>query len=65
MVTLRFLRSFAVQQDMKLKQLDVETAYLNKEIDEKIFVQQPLGFEVSKDSKSLVCKLNKSLYELK
>ena len=60
MVTLRFLLSFAVQQDMKLKQLDVKTAYLNAEIDEEIFVQQPLGFEVLKDSKNLVCKFRKN-----
>ena len=57
MVTLRFLLSFAVQRD--------KTAYLNAEIDEEIFVQQPLGFEVLKDSENLVCKLKKSLYGLK
>ena len=33
LVTLRFLLSFAVQRDMKLKQLDVKTAYLNAEKD--------------------------------
>ena len=31
MVTLRFLLSFAVQRDMKLKQLDVKTAHRNAE----------------------------------
>ena len=62
MVTLRFLLSFAVQQDITLKQLDVKTAYLNAEIDEEIFVQQLLGFEVLKDGENLVCKLKKSLY---
>ena len=52
MVTLRFLLSFAVQQDITLKQLDVKTAYLNAEIDEEIFVQQLLGFEVLKDGEN-------------
>ena len=65
MVTLRFLLSFAVQRDMKLKQLDVKTAYLNAEIDEEIFVQQPLGFEVLKDSENLVCKLQKIVVRTK
>ena len=65
MVTLGFLRSFAVQQDMKLKQLDVKTAYLSAEIDEEIYVQQLLGFEVLKDCENFVCKLKKSLYGLK
>ena len=57
MVTLRLLLKFAVQQDLKLKQLDVKTAYLDAEIDKKIFAQQPLGFEVLKDGEFLVCKL--------
>ena len=64
-MTLRLLLSFAVQRDLKLKQLDVKTAYLNAEIDEEIFVQQPLGFEVLKDGENLVCELKKSLYGLK
>ena len=50
---------FAVQQDMKLKQLDVKTAYRIAEIDGEIFVQQPLGFEVLKDSANLFCILKK------
>ena len=41
---------------MKLKQLDVKTAYINAEIDEEVLVQQPLGFEVLKDGENLVCK---------
>ena len=59
MVTLRILLSSAVQRDMKLKQFDVKTAYLNAKIDEEIFVQQPLGFEMLKDGKNLVCKMKK------
>ena len=65
MVTLRFVLSFAVQQDMKLKQLDMKTAYFNAEIDKEIFLQQPLGFEVLKNGENLVCKFEKSLYGLK
>ena len=43
---------------MKLKQLDVKTAYLIAEIDKKIIFQQPpLGFEVLRDSENLVCNL--------
>ena len=50
---------------MKLKRLDVKTAYLNAEIDKENFVQQPLGFEVLKDGENLVYKLKKMLYGLK
>ena len=49
---------------MKLKHLDVKTAYLNAEVEKEIFVQQPLGFEVLKNSEIFVCKLKKSLYGL-
>ena len=62
MVTLRILLSFAVQQGMKLKQLDVKTACLIAEIGEETFVQQLLSFEGLKDGKNLVCK--KSFYGL-
>ena len=65
MVTLGFLLSFSVPQDMELKKLDVKTACLNAEIDEEIFVQQPLGSEVLRDDKRLVCKFKKPLYGLK
>ena len=50
---------------MNLKQIDVNTAYLEGEIDEEFFVPQSLGFEVLKDGESLVPKLLKLLYRLK
>ena len=37
MITLRVLLSSAVQNEMKLKQLDIKTAYLNAGIEEEIF----------------------------
>ena len=64
MVTLRFLQSFAVQQDMKLKQLDMKTAHHNAEIDEEIYVQQQLGFEVLRDGENLLCNWKQFLYGL-
>ena len=43
MVKLRVLLSLAVQKEMKLKQLDIKTAYLNAGLEEEIFVDQPPG----------------------
>ena len=63
MVTLRFLVSFAVQRDRKLKQLDVKTAYLNAEVDEEIFVQQPWSAEKRREFGLQIEK--KLLYGLK
>ena len=58
MVTLRVLLSLAVQKEMKLKQLDIKTAYLNAGIEEEFFVDQPPGpVEKNANGKSYVCRL--------
>ena len=50
--------------DLELHQMGVKTAFLNGEIDETIYMEQPENF-VTGDLKSMVCKLKKSLYGLK
>ncbi|KAL6316437.1 hypothetical protein AAG906_018140 [Vitis piasezkii] len=41
--------------------MDVKTAFLNGDLDEDVYMEQPTGFvEVGKED--LVCKLNKSIY---
>ena len=47
--------------DLKLHQMGEKIAFLNGEIDEIIYMEQPKNF-VTRDSKSMVCKLKKSLY---
>ena len=65
-VTLRVLLSSAVQNEMKLKQLDIKAAYLNAGIEEEVFVDQPQGFvKKNANGKNFVCILKKSLYGLK
>ena len=59
--TLRILLAIAVQFDMHIHQMDVKAAFLNGDLNEEIYMQQPDG--MAKGSK--VCKLNKSLYGLK
>ena len=44
--------------------MDVSTAFLNGELKEEIYMAQPEGF-VQKGRENLVCKLNKTLYDLK
>jgi hypothetical protein len=48
----------------KLHQMDVKTAFLNGEIEEEVYIEQPEGFVIH-DEKSHVCKLKKALYGLK
>jgi hypothetical protein len=43
--------------------VDISYAYLNRELVEEIYMQQPEGFEVGRPE--YVCRLQKSLYGLK
>ena len=44
--------------------MDIKTAFLNGELEEKIYMEQPVGF-VAKGQKHKVCKLLRSIYRLK
>ena len=48
----------------KLHQMDVKTTFLNGEIEEEVYIEQPKGFVIHNE-KSHVCRLKKALYSLK
>ena len=58
--SIRFLLSCAVQNDLLIHQMDIETAFLKGKLDEGIYMQQPDGY-VKPGEEHLVCK---SLYGL-
>ncbi|SPO38924.1 uncharacterized protein PSFLO_04403 [Pseudozyma flocculosa] len=62
MSTLRLLLIIALQLKMTVIPMDVVTAFLNGDINCKLFMHQALG-QSSRDDK--VCQLNKALYGLK
>lgn len=64
--SLRVLLADAVEREMLIHQMDVQTAFLNGTLpdDEQIYMTQPEGFVVP-GKEHLVCKLNRSLYGLK
>ncbi|KAD3068312.1 hypothetical protein E3N88_36192 [Mikania micrantha] len=62
--TIRVVIATAAHRGWELHQLDVKTAFLNGDLTEEIYVQQPEGF-VIKGSEEKVYRLRKALYGLK
>src|SRR5215813_3783108 len=62
--SIRMLIAIAALFGLEIHQMDVKTAFLNGELDEEIYMEQPEGFNVP-GQKNKVCKLVKSLYGLK
>ena len=44
--------------------MDVKTAFLNKVIEEEVYIEQPEGFDVE-NRQMHVCRLHRALYGLK
>jgi len=64
LTTIRVLISLAASHGLLIHQMDVKTAFLNGELEEEIYMDQPDGF-VAKGQEGKVCKLLKSLYGLR
>jgi hypothetical protein len=62
--SIRVLLAIAAQHNLQIRQIDIVGAFLNGEIQDDIFIQQPEGFVV-KGQEHHVCRLNKALYGLK
>ena len=62
--SIRLLIALAVVYDLQIHQMDVKTAFLNREMEEEIYMEQPEGFIVP-GQENKVCRLVKSLYGLK
>lgn len=61
--TVRVLLALAAQGGWEVHHMDVKSAFLNGELTETVYVQQPPGFVVGNGEK--VLKLRKALYGLK
>ena len=62
--SIMILLSITAHMDYEIWQMDVKTAFLNGSLEETIYIVQPEGF-IAKGQEKKVCKLQKSIYELK
>ena len=62
--SIRMLIAIVVLHNLDIHQMDVKTAFLNSELNEEIYIEQPEGFIV-KGQEHKVYKLIQSLYGLK
>lgn len=62
--TIRLVISIAAQNFWSIYQFDVKSAFLHGELQEDVYVEQPLGY-VKKGNEEKVYKLKKTLYGLK
>ena len=62
--SLRIIMALVAHYDLELHQMDVKTAFLNGNLEEEVYMDQPMGF-IEKGKERMVCKLKKSIYGLK
>ena len=62
--SLRIVMALVAHFDLELHQMDVKTAFLNGDLEEEVYMDQPQGFETT-SKRNLVCTLKKSIYGLK
>ena len=59
--SLRIVMTLVAHFDLELHQMDVKTAFLNGDLHEEVYMDQPEGFQ-DKGKAHMVCKLKKSPY---
>jgi transposase InsO family protein len=64
MEAIRLLLAYACSKNVKVYQMDVKSTFLNGELEEEVYIEQPEGFQLSENA-DYVCKLKKALYGLK
>jgi hypothetical protein len=64
MEAMRLLLAYACSKNIKMYQMDVKSVFLNGELEEEVYIEQPEGFQLSENA-DYVCKLKKALYGLK
>src|SRR5271156_4015906 len=61
---IKLFLAYATLKDFKVYEMDVKSAFLNGDLKEEVYIEQPKGFNLS-DRLDMVCRLKKALYGLK
>jgi hypothetical protein len=64
MDAIRLLLDYACSKNIKVCHMDVKSSFLNGELEEEVYIEQPEGFQLSENA-DYVCELKKALYGLK
>ena len=64
MESIRLILAYASSKNIKVYQMDVKSAFLNGELEEEVYMEQPDGFQVQ-EAVNHVYRLKKALYGLK
>ena len=56
--------AYAIHNNCKVYQMDVNSSFLNGDLEEEVYIEQPEGFQLTNNPHN-VCKLKKALYGLK
>jgi hypothetical protein len=61
---IRIFLAYACKKRFKVYQMDVKSSFLNGDLNEEVYMEQPEGFKLY-NNPDLVCKMKKALYGLK
>jgi hypothetical protein len=64
MEAIRLLLAYACSKNIKVYQMEIKSSFMNGELEEEVYIEQPKGFQLS-ENVDYVCKLKKALYGLK
>jgi hypothetical protein len=64
LVTIKVLLNLALNQNWNIRQIDIANAFLHRDLKENVYIQQSKFF-TNKHFPDYVCKLKRSLYDLK
>ena len=64
MEAIKTILAYACSKRIKVYQMDVKSTFLNGELEEEVYIEQPQGFLLLEHG-DFVCRLKKALYGLK